>query len=79
MHTADKTGAEIGLERGAKTSSSLSSRPVCPCLNVTAIHLGGCFFAATMLGAAVYGVWGALVGACLGLLIGAFAAFSKNR
>jgi len=79
MRTADKIGPDIGLGRGTENGPSLPSRPLCPCLSVTAMHLGGCFFAATTIGAAVHGIWGAVVGACLGLLIGAFAAFSKDR
>lgn len=79
MRTAEKIGPEINRERGAKTDPALPSRAACPCLSIAALHLGGCFFAATMLGAAVHGVWGAVVGACLGLFIGTFAAYSKDR
>ena len=56
MRTAEKTGPEVSQERSTKSDPSVSSHPICPCLSVTTMHLGGCFFAATMLGAAVYGI-----------------------
>ena len=79
MQTADKTGPEIERQRDPKTASSAPSCSICPCLSNAAVHLGGCFFAATMLGAAVRGIWGAVVGACLGLLFGVVAVFSKDH
>lgn len=73
MHAADKSGAEKAFQADAKTGYDLTRHLGYPSLNNTAIHLGGCFFAATMIGAAVTGIWGAVVGACVGLIIGALA------
>lgn len=45
-------------------------------MNQKAIHIGGCIWGATMLGAAFAGYAGAAVGAAFGLLVGLAAVRS---
>lgn len=79
MSTANKTGPRTGLDCGTTSASTTQGHRLCPCLSVTTMHIGGCFFGATMIGAVVYGVAGAIAGACIGLIVGTVAAFSKGR
>ncbi len=48
---------------------------ICPCVSNTLMHIGACFFGATMLGAALYGVTGAAIGGVVGATVGTVIAF----
>jgi hypothetical protein len=51
---------------------------ICPCMDVKAIHIGGCLFSATLIGAAFAGYAGAAVGAAFGLVVGLAAVSSMK-
>lgn len=74
MHTRETPVASTAPVGG----SGDARRQLCPCVNATAMHVGGCLFAAAMIGGAVYGFVGAIVGAAFGVFVGTAAAMSKN-
>lgn len=59
-------------------SMSATASRICPCFSTRMIHIAACLFGATMTGAAIYGVVGAVVGACAGVVIGAGVTISKS-
>lgn len=55
-----------------------AGKRLCPCLNSTAVHIGGCLFAGTAAGNILGGLWGAVAGAVFGLLVGTAAVMSNK-